>query len=418
MQMEYKLKRILSWSFYDWANSAFATTVIAAFFPIFFKEYWSSDIAVTESTFYLGMANSLAGIIVAVMSPILGAIADRGGTRKKFLLFFTMMGIVMTGSLYFVSQGAWIVAIIIYTMATVGFSSGNLFYDSLLLDVAIPQKRDFVSSLGLAMGYLGGGLLFAFNVIMTLNPEFFGLQSSEHAVRVSFIIVAVWWALFSLPILFFVKESKSEKEKDSFFQIIISGFIQIRTTLKDIRRHRTVFLFLAGYWLYIDGVDTIIRMAVDYGMSIGFDSNSLILALLITQFVGFPSTILFGKIGEVLGAKIGIFLAIGVYIGVCIWGYFMKDVSEFYVLAVVIGLVQGGIQSLSRSLFSRLIPQDRAAEFFGFYNMLGKMAVVIGPILMGWIGLISGNPRYSILSIILLFILGAFLLYFVDEKRA
>ncbi len=410
-------REVYSWALYDWANSAFATTVMAAFFPIFFKKYWSAGADVTYSTFQLGAANSIASIVVAIISPILGAIADSGGSRKKFLLFFTYMGIVMTASLFCISRGEWIVAIASYAIAVIGFSSSMTFYDSLLLNVAAPERRDFISSLGYAFGYLGGGLLFALNVAMTLEPEFFGLADSSQAVRVSFLSVAVWWALFSIPVFLFVKEPEP-KEKIKYSKIVKSGLIQLRTTFSEIRKFRVAFLFLIAYWLYIDGVDTIIRMAVDYGMSLGFEENSLIVALLITQFVGFPSAIIFGKIGERIGTKRAIFIGIAVYMGVCVWGFFMKHVSEFYILAVVIGLVQGGVQSLSRSLFSRIIPADKTSQFFGFYNMLGKFAVVIGPVLMGFVGYITGDPHYSVLSVIILFILGAIVLYFVKEEKA
>ncbi len=410
------MKKIVSWAFYDWANSAFATTVMAGFFPVFFKQYWSAGREVTLSTFHLGAANSAASIIIALMAPILGSIADRGSSRKKFLFYFASMGIVMTGSLYFVAQGDWELAVLIYALAAVGFSGGNIFYDSLIVIVATQDKLDFVSGLGFALGYLGGGLLFAANVLMTLMPHSFGLADATQAVRVSFVTVAVWWAVFSLPIFFFVKEPKSRGRKVGK-AVVIEGFRQLRSTFGKIRKLRVAFLFLIGYWLYIDGVDTIIRMAVDYGLSLGFSSQSLLTALLLTQFVGFPSAIVFGKLGERLGSKTGIYIALVVYLGVTIYGYFMQRESEFYILAVVVGLVQGGVQSLSRSFYARIIPRGQAAEFFGFYNMLGKFAAVIGPLLMGWVSLLGGDPRYSILSISLLFLCGGCILYFVDEEE-
>lgn len=399
----------VSWAFYDWANSAYATTVMAGFFPIFFKQYWSSGADVAHSTFYLGVANSLASIVVAMLAPVLGAIADGAGARKKFLLVFAALGIVMTGSLYFVERGDWVAAVALYVMASLGFLGGNIFYDSLLVVVAPERKRDVISALGYALGYLGGGVLFAFNVWMTLQPATFGLADAGAAVRVSFICVAVWWAIFTIPLLLFVHDPV-EQRKDSALQAVAAGLRQFVDTFRHIRQLRTVGLFLLAYWLYIDGVDTIVLMAVDYGMSLGFDSNSLIVALLITQFVGFPAALAFGKLGERIGAKRGILLGIAVYVGVTVWAYFMETVSEFYTLAVVVGLVQGGVQALSRSLYSRMIPADKSAEFFGFYNMLGKFAAVIGPMLVGWVGLMTGSPRFAVLSIIVLFVLGAGLL--------
>jgi UMF1 family MFS transporter len=416
MAQDYDKKKVISWAFYDWANSAFATTVIAGFFPVFFKQYWSTGTDVTITTFRLGASNSIASLIIATLAPILGAIADRGGAKKKFLLFFAMMGISMTGALYLVAEGDWGLAVLLYVVAIIGFSGGNIFYDSLIVGITGPKKVDFVSALGFAMGYLGGGILFACNVIMTLRPELFGLSDQSEAIRISFISVAIWWAVFSIPIFLFVKEP-TVAERQTGWLAVTGGLRQLRATFIEIRRLRVVFLFLLGYWLYIDGVDTIVRMAVDYGLSLGFDANSLIIALLITQFVGFPSAIVFGKVGERLGPKTGIFIGIGVYIAVTTWAYFMTSTTEFYVLAVAIGLVQGGVQSLSRSLYTRIIPSNKSAEFFGFYNMLGKLAAVIGPVLMGWVGIIFGDPRAGILSIILLFAAGVTLLFFVNEQE-
>lgn len=414
MAQDYDSKKALSWAFYDWANSAFATTVMAGFFPLFFKQYWCADTSTIESTFRLGAANSLASLIIVAFAPILGSIADRGGAKKKFLLFFAAMGVVMTGALFFVAEGDWVMAVLLYTLGVVGFSGGNIFYDSLLLEVSGTRKIDHVSALGFALGYLGGGILFALNVAMTLKPELFGLSGPAEAIRISFLSVAIWWALFSIPVFLFVKEPEVIN-RSSGWQAVSGGLRQLKMTFTEIRRLKAVFLFLLGYWLYIDGVDTIIRMAVDYGLSLGFDSNGLIIALLMTQFVGFPSAIVFGKIGERYGPKTGIYIGIFVYIGVTVWAFFMTDVSEFYALAVAIGLVQGGVQSLSRSFYARIIPKNKSAEFFGFYNMLGKFAAVIGPVMMGWVGMVLGNPRMGLLSIILLFVFGGALLFFVDE---
>jgi UMF1 family MFS transporter len=409
-------KKVISWSMYDWANSAFATSVMAGFFPVFFKQYWSTGVEVTTSTFRLGMANSIASLIVAALAPVLGAIADRGGVKIRFLLFFAAMGIIMTGGMFFVAKGAWQLAVLLYVLGIIGFSGGNVFYDALIVDVSPPDRTDMVSSLGFSLGYLGGGLLFAMNIFMTLKPAFFGLADASQAVRVSFLNVAIWWAVFSIPIMIFVKQPATPLRK-SGWAMVGAGFRQLRTTFGEVRKLRLVFLFLIGYWLYIDGVDTVIRMAVDYGMSLGFEANSLIVALMITQFVGFPAAIAFGKLGETLGTKPAILLGIGVYVGVTIWAIFMEKTAEFYALAVVVGLVQGGVQSLSRSFYSRIIPANKAAEFFGFYNMLGKFAAVLGPFLVGWVGVLTSNPRIAIFSIIILFISGGVILYMVDETK-
>ena len=405
-----------AWAFYDWANSAFATTVMAGFFPLFFKQYWNAGVADTVSTFRLGMANSIASLIVVLGAPLLGAIADHMDKRKGFLLLFSALGVVMTGALYFVAAGDWQLAALCYVLAVLGFSGGNLFYDALLVFVARPTQLDRVSALGFALGYLGGGVLFAVNVLMVLHPDWFGLADKSAAVRVSFLTVAVWWAVFSIPILVSVHEARTP-QPTRLGAALRQGFSQLRHTLREIGRLPQTFLFLLAYWLYIDGVDTIIRMAVDYGLSLGFPSNSLIIALLITQFVGFPAAIAFGRLGERIGARTGILIALAVYVAVTTWGAFMNQVWEFYLLAAVIGLVQGGVQSLSRSLYARLIPAGRSAEFFGFYNMLGKFAAVLGPILMGWVGVMTGSPRLGILSVLVLFVLGALLLFKVDLVR-
>ena len=414
--MKTSSKRILAWSIYDFGNSAFATTVIAGFFPIFFKEYWSVGVDVTESTFKLGLANSISGLIVVLLAPVLGAIADRGGAKKKFLATFAALGCAMTISLFFVGEGNWILAAAFFIAGTVGFSGGNAFYDSLIVDVTGEDKVDLVSALGYAMGYLGGGILFAVNVFMVLQPSFFGLVDKTQAVRISFLTVGLWWAVFTIPLLLIVKETKP-RQSESWTQTVNEGFGQLFDTFRRIRHLKVVSLFLAGYWLYIDGVHTVIRMAVDYGMSIGLDSNRLILALLVVQFVGFPSAIVFGKLGQKLGAKTGIYIGIAVYILITFWAYYLDSEIEFFGMAVAIGLVQGGIQSLSRSFYTRIIPEGQAAEFFGFYNMVGKFAAVLGPFLMGWMALATGDSRKGIFSITALLLLGGILFYFVDESK-
>jgi UMF1 family MFS transporter len=429
-------KAVWGWAMYDWANSAFATTVMAGFFPIFFKQYWSYGADVNTSTAQLGFGNSIASIVVAVMAPVLGAIADRGSARKKFLVFFAYLGVLMTAALCLVQKGDWGWAVFVYVMGIIGFSGANVFYDSLLPSVAEEDKIDYVSGLGYAMGYLGGGLLFLVTVLMTLMPAKFGFSDAETAVKSSFVLVALWWGLFTVFTILWVPEERTTPAPSRGLGCVADGFRQLIGTFKKIRHLKTVLLFLFAYWFYIDGVDTIIRMAVDYGMSIGFDSNDLIVALLITQFVGFPSALVFGKLGQRWSVRKSIYIAIGIYLFVTVWGTMMSTKQEFYILAIIIGLVQGGIQALSRSYYSRLIPKNQAAEYYGFYNMLGKFATILGPILMGTVGLVarrilmppSPTPeqiehvgqlasRWGIGSISLLFIIGAILFSFVDEEK-
>ena len=430
-------RAIWGWAAYDWANSAFATTVMAGFFPIFYKLYWSSGADVNTSTAQLGIGNSVASLIVALMAPILGAIADKGTKKKKFLIFFAYLGVLMTAGLYLVQQGSWEWAIFVYAMGIIGFSGANIFYDSLLPGITGEDNIDYVSGLGFGMGYLGGGLLFLINVLMYQMPEAFGITDGTQAVRLSFLSVAIWWGVFTILIIKWVPEIKSSAAVEGTTrEYIKAGFQQFFSTFRKIRHLKTVFLFLAAYWFYIDGVDTIIRMAVDYGMSLGFDSGDLIKALLITQFVGFPAALIFGKLGQDWSVRKSIYIAIAVYMFVTVWGVQMTQRHEFYILAIVIGLVQGGIQALSRSYYSRLIPKNQAGEFYGFYNMLGKFAAIIGPALIGMVGLITRriimppNPteeqlfevgqtaaRWGIGSILILFIIGGILFYFVDEEK-
>lgn len=429
-------KSVWGWVLYDWANSAFATTVMAGFFPIFFKQYWSYGSDVNISTAQLGFGNSIAGLIVALMAPILGAIADQGMARKKFLIFFAYLGVLMTAALYLVPQGSWVLAILLFAMGIVGFSGANIFYDSLLPGVAFGKNIDMISSLGYSMGYLGGGLLFLLNVLMTIYPEWFGLADSSQAVRVAFLLVALWWGSFTVFTIVWIPPSAPPSGYKRQTSLISAGLKQLIGTLQKIRHLKMVVLFLLAYWCYIDGVDTIIRMAVDYGLSLGFSANDLIVALLIVQFIGFPAALGFGKLSQWFGVRKTIFTAIGIYLLVTLYATQMTHKNEFYILAIAIGLVQGGIQALSRSYYSRLIPHKHAAEFYGFYNMLGKFAAIIGPGLMGFAGLFARKvltppqatpaqieaighlaSRWAIASVSILFIIGAILFYFVDEQR-
>lgn len=415
--MQDSKKEIISWSLYDWANSAFATTVMAAFFPIFFSEYWSLGQDASVSTFFLGIANSTASLVVAVMAPFLGAIADSGSYRKKFLIFFAFLGALMTSCLWLLKSGQWGLAILFYVVACIGFSGGNTFYDSLLPCVASDKKVDFVSALGFSLGYIGGGLLFLINVLMYLMPNMFGISSSVEAVKISFLTVGIWWLVFSIPLLLFVKEDNDGK-KTKISESCKTGAKNIATTLKSLKFLKTTTLFLVAYWCYIDGVDTIIRMATDYGTSLGFSSSSLIVALLITQFVAFPAALLYNTFGKKIGTKNAILVAIVAYCIIALLGVFMTKEIHFYLLAILIGLFQGGIQALSRSYYTRLIPKENSAQFFGFFNMLGKFAAIIGPFLVGFVTLITKSNRIGILSLILLFAVGGVLLYKVDESKA
>ena len=427
-------KAVWGWAIYDWANSAFATTVMAGFFPIFFKEFWSLGANVNVSTARLGAGNAVAGLLVALAAPVLGAVADRAGIRKRLLLLFAYLGVLMSGALFFIGSGNWVWAILVYVLGIAGFSGANIFYDALLPTVAGPTRLDRVSSLGYALGYLGGGILFLVNVLMTLMPHRFGLPDAAMAVRVSFLLVAVWWGGFTVLTLLWVPGDPADRSP--LRKAIPEGVRQAVDTVRHLHRQKTILLFLLAYWCYIDGVDTIVRMAVDYGLSLGFDKTDLILSLLIVQFVGFPAAMAFGMLGEKWGVRKAIFLGLGAYLFITCWGAMIDSKEEFYLLAVMIGLVQGGIQALSRSYFSRLIPVEQSAQYFGLYNLIGKSAAILGPVLMAGTGLAARRllmpvaptvsqmeavgrlaSRFSIGSLAILFLAGGFLFYFAGREK-
>lgn len=397
---------MLGWAAYDWANSTFSLSVVTAFVPILLAEFWSQDVASTVTTFRLGMANGLASLIVAVSVPFLGAIADRAGNRKGLLIVLASLGIVMTGSLYFVARGQWPIAVACYIMASVGFAGSNSLYDALLVDVAAPSQYDRISAYGYSLGYLGGALLFTLNVVMVANPAAFGFASEVEAIRIAFILVAFWWAVFTVPLLLWVRENK-EQAAD---RTIVDTLGELRATVRAIRAHRDLMLFLIAYWLYIDGVYTIIKMAVDYGLSQGLRMQDLIQAILITNFIGFPAALFFGRIAATIGTKSALYIGLTVYVIVTFAAVFVTTAIQFYILAASIGLVQGGVQSLSRSFFARFIPRGQSAEYFGFYNMLGKFSAILGPVMAGLVALIFDSQRLGILSILVLFVSGFILL--------
>lgn len=410
-----KDKQVWGWALYDWANSVFATVVIAGLFPVVFKQYWSSGLSSDESTFTLGLANSIASLIIVILAPFLGVIADCAGIRKRMLIGFMLLGSIMTLLFYPVAEGNWMLVIVLYVLATLGFMGGNIFYDAIMVDVGRGHHIDRVSGLGFGMGYLGGGLLLAFCVVMAQTPQTFGFAESIDAVLFSFVLTAFWWMLFSLPLAFWVKESKAIDTCEVKSIRLIAQ--ETKQTFRHIFKDRQIALFLLAYWIYIDGVDTIIRMAVDYGLALGFGANDLITALLLTQFVGFPAAIIYTRIGDRIGVRTALVAGIIIYSLITIWGYYMDSAEEFYFLAIMIGLVQGGVQALSRSFYARLIPAERAAEYFGVYNMMGKAAAVIGPLLMGAVALLTNNHRYSILSILVLFVIGLLLLLKVKNPE-
>lgn len=411
----YNKKSQWSWILYDWANSAFATTVMAGFFPLFFKNYYSQGADPTVSTAQLGIANSIATFFIALLSPWLGSLADQFNLKKKFLLTFCFLGALSTAALVLVNAGQWQLAAFLFVIASFGFASSCSFYDSLLPEVSSKENYDKISALGYSFGYLGGGLLFTVNVLMYQKPNWFGITDGVSAIKVSFLTVGLWWILFSIPLIIWVKEKKISisNRKLNF----IRSFKEVKSTFIDIKKNPKIFFFLIGFLLYNDGVGTTIKMAVDYGSSIGLKPGDLITALLMVQYIGFPAAYAFGVITKKIPIKLAITICIAMYSAAVIWAFQMSQTWEFFFLAAVIGLVQGGIQALSRSLFASLIPEEKSGEYFGFYNLMGKFAGFIGPTLMGLTAMTTGSNRLSILSVLILFALGWFFFNKYDKIK-
>lgn len=399
---------ILGWVLYDCANSAFALSVVATLYPVFLRGYWSAGGDEALVTSRLGLTLACGSLLVAFVAPVLGAIADAGGARKRFQIGFTLLALTSTGALYFVGQGQWQVALGLYLVALFGFYGANTFYDSLIVNVARPEQYDRVSALGFSMGYLGSVLLFVFNLWMVMSPGTFGFANAAVATRTAFALVAAWWLVFTIPLVLFVEERKGTGP--SLGRAVVEGYRTLIATFREVRKYRNLGLFLLAYWLYIDGVHTLFLMATDFGLRLGFGQNDLMLALLVTNIVGVPATLAFGWLGDRVGPKRAIYVGVGVYLAIALWGLVLREVWQYYAMAFGVGLVQGGVQSMSRSLYARLVPKDKASEFFGFYSMLGKFAAILGPLLIGLLALVSDDPRVAVLALIPLFLLGLFVL--------
>lgn len=400
----YLNKKVLSWALYDWANSAFATSVMAAFFPLFYKQYWASELSASDSTFYLSLSLAIGGISLAILAPFLGTVADAAKSKSRFLFSFTVIGALSTCCMYFIAQGQWIAALLLYLVASLCFSGANIFYDALLIEVSDRKHYDRVSAFGFSLGYLGGGVLLVINVLMFLKPESFGISSGEQAVKWSFVSVGLWWFLFAIP-AFRIKPAKNINHK-SLKILFQTAWKDVFQTIQKVIQHKALLYFLIGYMFYIDGVHTVIKMAVDFGMSLGLDTQDMIKALVVVQFVGFPAALVFGYLGEKWSPFKALLLGIIVYMGVIVYAHNIQTSSDFFILASVIGCIQGGVQSLSRSLFARFVPKQNSGEFFGLYNMLGKFSSFLGPSLIAITSFIFQDNRISILSLLVLFVAG------------
>ncbi|MBI4057418.1 MAG: MFS transporter [Elusimicrobia bacterium] len=412
-------KELRAWALYDWANSAFSTTIIAAVFPIYFYRVAASGLSPSVASGWFATATTFAMVLMAFFSPLLGALADFSGIKKKMLGFFLGIGVSATGCMFFIQKGDWKLASWLFILGNIGASGSTVFYDSLLPHITSPKEMDRVSSAGYALGYLGGGLLLALNLAWIQKPQLFGISDSLMATRLAFLSVAAWWLLFSIPLFRQVPEPPRTLESDETSEEnpVYVTFIRLKETLKDLRRYRQAFLMLLAFLVYNDGINTIIRMATLYGTEIGINQGALITAILLVQFVGIPFSFLFGFLANKIGTKRALFLSLTVYIGISLLAHLMKNALHFFLLAILVGTVQGGSQALSRSLFASMIPRHKSSEFFGFFSVFEKFAGILGPAIFASTVWFTGSSRNAILSIILFFIVGGILLAFVNVEE-
>ena len=403
-------KEIKSWIAYDAGNSAFATTVIAAFFPLFFSSYWAGNIDEITSAKYFTAGLTIMNLVILIGMPIIGAITDVKNLTKTFFSVFSFLGALLVISFAFVSENEWLFALILYGIALFCFSAAIVLYDKILIYISSSHNISKVSGFGYSVGYLGGGTLFVINAFMVMNPSFFGLENSAAAIKLSFVTVGIWWIIFTLPLFINYEQPKIQEGK------IIDAFKQIYKTFIDITNQKNIVLFLIAFFLYIDGVHTVISLAAIFANGIGIGQESIILALILVQFVAAPATFIWSYVSTRYGDKMVIYMSILIYIGVIFFSMGLDNANEFYFMAGLIGSVQGGIQASSRSLFAKIIPEDKSGEFFGFYNTFGRAGSVIGPLLVNVFLVAFNNIRIALIPLIVLFILGALFLKFVKEQ--
>jgi UMF1 family MFS transporter len=408
-----------AWAMYDWANSAFWTTVIVAVFPPFFSDYAAAGLSPADATARFAWATTLAVTVVALLGPILGAVADYRAVKKKLLAVFMALGVAATLLMVTIDRGNWIYAALLFVVANIGVAASQVFYDSLLPHIAAPEELDRVSTSGFALGFLGGGVLLLVNLAWILSPAAFGLPDTIAAIKLSFASVAFWWLIFSIPLMRGVPEPPRALEADETGteNSIRAAVVRVRETFHELRGYRHAFLMLVAFLLYNDGIQTIIRMASIYGAEIGIDRNAQIAAFVVVQFTGIPCSFAFGALAGRIGPKRAIYLALGVYIGISVLGYFMTTTWQFFALAFLVGTVQGGSQALSRSLFARMIPKHKSSEYFGFFSVFEKFAGIFGPALFAASVTVFGSSRAAILSVIVFFVAGAAVLTRVDVAR-
>jgi MFS transporter, UMF1 family len=407
-----------AWAMYDWANSVFMTIVILIF-PIYFADVAAKGLSGAEASRRFAFATTVSMTLVALLSPFLGAAADYAAAKKKFLAAFLGLGVVTTGGLALVGEGDWSLGSTLFILANIGVTSSIVFYESLLPHICNEREVDRVSSAGYAMGYVGGGLSMAVSALAIMKPAWLGLPDAATATRVSFLFAAVWWAVFSIPLFRRVPEPPAlraahEHPGRGILKISISRLGQ---TLREMKLYKQTLLFLIAFFIYNDGIGTIIRMASIYGREIGIGPNTLIMALMLVQFVGIPFAFLFGIIADHIGAKRAIFISLAVYLGIAVLGYYMKSSRDFFILAILVGTVQGGSQALSRSLFTTMVPKHKSSEFFAFFSVFEKFAGILGPAVFTLVIGATGSSRGAILSLILFFLTGGALLAMVDVEK-
>lgn len=414
-------RELRAWAMYDWANSAFATTIMAAVLPIYFSNIAQGTLGKATATAYWGYTQAVALTLGVIIALVTGALADYLGAKKRFLAAFAFTGVLGTSALWFAGNGDWMLASICYIVGHIGFAGGNVFYESLLPHLASEKEIDRVSTAGYAIGYFGGGVLLAVNLAWILMPATFGFADAGQATRASFISVGVWWLIFTIPLLRRVPEPPREIDpqhgEHTGMNPVVAAFHRLGQTFREIRSFRDAFVFLLAFWLYNDGIMTIIKMATIYGTEIGLEQGDLIGALLLTQVLGVPFTFVHGALANRIGAKVGIYITLVVYIGICCLGYFMTEAWQFWLLAVAVSTVQGGSQALSRSLYGSMVPPGKSAEFFSFFSISSKVGNILGVAVFGLVTLLAGNSRVSILSLLGFFGLGLLALSRVDVAR-
>lgn len=416
-----------AWAMYDWAASAVQTTIMVAVFPIYFIRVAGANVAPEIANQHLATANAISVAIVALLSPVLGAIADYSGRKKQMLALFLGLGVLSTGAMFFIGRGDLRLAEVLYVLAMSSVAATYVFYESLLPHIASETEMDRVSTAGYAIGYMGGGVLLALNLAWIQKPEWFGLPSGEGLTpdqatlpaRLAFLSVAVWWLIFSVPLFRGVREPQRLLEADEVPRgsVVRHAFVRLGETFHELRGYRHAFLMLVAFLFYNDGISTIQKMAAAYATELNIPQDAVITAILIVQFLGIPFSFLFGMIAGRIGAKRAIFVGLLVYTAISILGYQMSTATHFYVLAALVGTVQGGTQALSRSLFANMIPRHKSGEFFGFFSVFNKFAGIFGPLLFASVIGTTGSSRQAILSVIAFFALGGILLSFVNVRQ-